>query len=323
MKKGLLGITLLGSALLIGGTYTSMSINSDSFMNDNEIKFVKRLDELKGRVIRSVASVKPFSFFPESLESSELKTQSVTSVKPFNFYNGNSTVATKRGQAVIENGIGAVDQNKAKAVITKELDLVLTEVYSPRKYNVPLTKAQFDGSLKANNGIIENLEVSLPNQEAFNLSNVEMNGNMFSYEMAGEKYQGMIFTTDNKSFMVSLTEGPMDGTRFKFDAVNATQEEVLIVNDNQNVVDNNAQNIDVNPADPSFNQAQPAVAQPVVTNEDQNQVVANNDFNNDGAQYSEVEVEEQVQTQGFNFAAPQAPMQNAQNQNVELENQDA
>ena len=43
-----------------------------------------------------------------------------------------------------------------------------------------------------------------------------MNGNVFQYDYAGEIYSGMLYQVDPKSFMVTLTNGPLEGTRLRF-----------------------------------------------------------------------------------------------------------
>lgn len=302
MKKGIIGITILGAGLMLVGSYTTMSINSEDFMNDNEIKFVKRLDELNGNVVRSVASIKPMNL---------------------NFDNAPKSALVKINQAPQRNLITRVknffgseksEAPKVKAAIMQELDLALTEVYSPKKYSVPLTKEQFEGSLRANNGIIENMDVRLPGDGGLSISNVEMNGNMFSCNIGGEKYSGMIFTTDNKSFMVSFTEGAMEGTRFKFDTTTPTVEEAQndigaqpeVAVENQDVNSQGgfeqanagqpqvAPRVDINPQDPSFDQ---------VAQQDQVQAPVNGQ---ESAQLSAEQVEESTQNQGFNFNQEQA-----------------
>lgn len=286
MKKSIIGMTLLGAGFLVVSAYTSVSINSDAFMNDNEIKFVKRLDELNGHTVRSVASVQPMN-----LSFGNTPAPALAKLPQL----GQRSLVSR-----VKNFFKAEDNNEApkvKAAIMQELDLTLTEVYSPKKYNVPLTKEQFEGSLRANNGIIESMEVRLPGDEGMSISNIEMNGNIFTCKIGDEKYSGMIFTTDNKSFMVSFTEGNMEGTRFKFDvAAPAVEENQEVVVDQQQPVQQEqggfeqAQapqqpvRVDVNPQDPSYN-------------------------GQESAQLSPEQVEETTQNQGFNFS--QEPQQQA------------
>lgn len=309
MKKSMIGLAFLGVGFLAISGYTSLSINSDDFMNDNEIKFVKRLDELNGHTIRSVASIQPmhFNFGGSNSLAPKPALAKFQKLEKKGFLSGVKNFFQK------EN-----DAPKVKAAIMQELDLTLTEVYSPKKYNIPLTKEQFEGSLRANNGIIESMEVRLPNDDGMSISNIEMNGNIFTCKIGDETYSGMIFTTDNKSFMVSFTEGNMEGTRFKFDAltpaVEENQQEVVVdqqqpqqqggfeqaqapapvpqyqqqpVQQDQEYAQEPVR-VDVNPQDPSY--AQPGTGLPPANGQE-------------SAQYSPEQIEENTQTQGFNFSA--------------------
>lgn len=321
MKKSIIGMTLLGVGFLAVSSYTSVSINSDAFMNDNEIKFVKRLDELNGNVVRSVASIRPMNF---SFGGSSAP---VPAMKKFQKPEKRNLITRVKD---FFKGDDNNDAPKVKAAIMQELDLTLTEVYSPKKYNIPLTKEQFEGSLRANGGIIETMEVRLPNDEGMSISNVEMNGNIFTCKIGDEKYSGMIFTTDNKSFMVSFTEGNMEGTRFKFDVTTPVVEEVqpeVVAEQQQPLpqdqggfeqppVDNGqaqaqpqAPRVDVNPQDPSYanqnqnmNEEGQELQQPLPAQQ-QAQAPINGE---ESAQLSAEQVEETTQTQGFNFSQEQA-----------------
>lgn len=295
MKKQFLGLTVIGAGLFGLASMATYSIKSEDFMNDNEIKFVKRIDELNGHMVRSVASLKPMNLFKED-KKVEIKPQMI---------NAKPALSFKAPVATLERGsmIKADNAPKVKAAISLDLDCALTEVYSPKKYKNALTKNQFEGSLRTANGVIESLEVRLPNNEVISIDNSKMVGNLFSYNLNGEKFNGMIFTTDNKNFMVSLTDGPFADTRFKFETNN--QEETN--NETDNVAMNEqaqtfeeqapAENvkIDINPQDPSFRNI---VAQP-------QQFVQNPEDHT--AELSEEQVQQQINTQGFNFAPNQAP----------------
>jgi hypothetical protein len=52
-KKLLMGLGLVGSVVVSGSIYQSMQVNSISYMQDTEIKFVKRFDEAKERFVAS------------------------------------------------------------------------------------------------------------------------------------------------------------------------------------------------------------------------------------------------------------------------------
>lgn len=304
-------MSLLSAGFLGLATYSNLSINSYDFMNDNEIKFVKRIDELNGKTVRNVASLKPFTLFGETKETVMPKIAKMQK-NIFKSFTAEAAVNLPTFTRGIQK---PVDPNCAEAVIKQELDLTLTEVYSPKKFQTALTKAQFDGSLNANNGVIDSLEARLPGNETVSMNSVKMCGNLFTYEISGEKYSGMIFTTDNKSFMVSLTEGPYDGTRFKFDVVNAVEEvasnnvdqpadaQDYAQNDNQM---NDGQDQSAAPqVQPGFAPA-PVAQQPVINANNYQQQPnmvpqAPQMQGEEMAELSQEEIEGQTQNQGFNF----------------------
>jgi hypothetical protein len=290
ISKNIFGLSLLGAGFVALATYSSFSINSDSFMNDNEIKFVKNRNSLTGTTIRAVASLKPIQLFGDD----HVKAAS----KPHMFKG----FVNRVGLAIQERVAGKVqDPNCAPAVISQDLDLSLSEVYSPKKFAQVLTKTQFDGSLSVNSGMIDSMDVKLPNSENISMNNVKMCGNLFSYEISGEKYSGMIFTTDNKSFMVSLTEGPFDGTRLKFDAqvVEEVQAETTEVAEGAYEQNPAQQIVNAQPMVNTNNYEQdPQAQQPQMV---QNQFVQQP---MNGEAYSAEEIEGQVQNNGFNFAPP-------------------
>ena len=87
---------------------------------------------------------------------------------------------------------------------------------NPRKYQHGAPTGQFTGSLSTNNGVIESLSVSLPNSENVSVSFSELTGNVFEYDFNGEIYSGMMYQVDQHAYMVTLTNGPLEGTRLRF-----------------------------------------------------------------------------------------------------------
>jgi hypothetical protein len=63
--------------------------------------------------------------------------------------------------------------------------------------------------------VIENLIVSLPQGEGITVSFSELAGNVFEYDINGEIYSGMMYQVDQKSYMVALTNSPLEGTRLR------------------------------------------------------------------------------------------------------------
>ncbi|MFZ4712850.1 MAG: hypothetical protein ACOYL6_04010 [Bacteriovoracaceae bacterium] len=312
ISKSMVGLSLLGVGFLALATYSNLSINSDDFMNDNEIRFVKNMNGLTGTTVRAVASLKPLNLFGDEHKDKKTKAH------PFRGF------VNKMGKA-ITNRVAALktDPNCAPAVIGGELDLNLSELYSPNPKLAGVSKEKLNGSLSANNGVIDSMDVILPNGESIALNSIRMCGNLFTVEISSEKYTGMIFTTDNKSYMVSLTstssttsnEVSLNGMRMKFEANQAVDETPA-----QDVAD-----VEVEQAPAMAPVAQPGFiapqGQPVqynANNYDQEpqmnpapQMVQNQFVQQpvNGEAYNNEEIEGQVQNNGFNFAPPAAEAQ--------------
>jgi len=184
---------------VLTGTYNAVVINSESLISSNDVKFVKRLDEVYGVTVagREAASVNWQKLSP-----------SVTPKK---------TIIEKSAIAKVESDSSAapVDLIPAAAV-QEELSLSLVEVINPTKWKNGLTAGQFYGSLSTNQGVIEDLNISLPNGEGVAVSFSEMTGNVFEYDLNGELYSGMMYQVDQNAYMVTLTNGPLEGTRLRF-----------------------------------------------------------------------------------------------------------
>jgi len=181
----------------IVGTYNAVVINSDSHISSSDIKFVKRLDEMNGIVIpgRVVAAATQW-------QKLEVKKEKVTITKV------QKPTPTPSESAPVEI-IPA-------AAVAEELNLNLVEVINPKKWQNGLAATEFSGSLSTNDGIIESLNVYLPNGEGVSVSFSEMTGNVFEYDFDGEFYSGMMYQVDQDSYMVTLSNGPLEGTRFRF-----------------------------------------------------------------------------------------------------------
>src|SRR5690606_9033321 len=80
-------------------------------------------------------------------------------------------------------------------------------------------------SLNANDGVIESLNVLLPEGQEMYVSFAELNGNVFQYDFAGEIYSGMRYQVDQNSYMVTLTNGPLEGTRLRFSKLGAQEQQ--------------------------------------------------------------------------------------------------
>ncbi|HXH73354.1 MAG TPA: hypothetical protein VNJ08_00195 [Bacteriovoracaceae bacterium] len=179
--------------VMLTGSYNAFVINSDSTIEQN-IKFVKRLDEAYGVVTpgRVIAATVSWKRLPAPLKKSKV--------------------------AKTSNKNKEEDKSFAEAAIQEELNLSLIEVINVKKWKKGLAASQFSGNLSTSNGIIENLTVSLPNGRGISVSFSEMSGNVFEYDYNGELFSGMLYQVDPNSYMVTLSNGPLEGTRFKFAA---------------------------------------------------------------------------------------------------------
>jgi hypothetical protein len=187
-------------SFVVLGTYNAVVINEESEISTDQMKFVKRLDESYGVITpgRMVAASTTW----KKLSVSEMKRNPIVQV------------VSKIDSSIKKN---EEDNNQAiTAAIGEELNLALIEVINPKKWKTALTKSDFSGSLATRDGLIENLSVSLPSEESISISFAEMSGNVFEYDRDGEIFSGMIYQVDPKSYMITLTNGPLEGTRLKF-----------------------------------------------------------------------------------------------------------
>ncbi|WPU65345.1 hypothetical protein [Peredibacter starrii] len=225
---------------MVIGTYNAVVINSESHLAGTDIKFVKRLDEIYGVTVsgREVAA---------SMNWQKLSPQQVAvhknKVRPRQL---TQTVSTSNSAPEVSAG-----DIVPAAAVQEELSLNLVEVINPKKWQKGLTNTQFNGSLATNNGVIESLSVSLPNGEGVSVSFSEMVGNVFEYDLDGELYSGMMYQIDQGAYMVTLTNGPLEGTRLRFladaPAVEQQQNQEILAENNGIEVGNFGQ-------DPSLDQ---------------------------------------------------------------------
>lgn len=134
-------------------------------------------------------------------------------------------LATKSNWEKIETPVideVVISRDKAIAVaapgpaINEDLRLELVEVINPKIWSKGLPNTEFAGDLETSGGRIESLSISLPEKEEISISYAEMNGNVFEYDYSGEIYSGMLYQVDPNSYMITLTNGPLEGTRLRF-----------------------------------------------------------------------------------------------------------
>ncbi len=213
---------------VVTGTYNAIVITSESHLNGADMRFVKRLDEMNGIIEpgRLVATGIQWQKL-EPVQNVEQNAFRAPVVQEIN------TVASS--PSAVNN---VPPQEAPAAAVTEELNLNLVEVINPKKWQNGLPNDQFSGSLTTSNGSIDTLNVTLPNSEGVTVSFSEMNGNVFEYDIDGEVYSGMLYQVDQTAYMVTLTNGPLEGTRLRFvgeptqEQVAATEQAVIGNTDN-------------------------------------------------------------------------------------------
>lgn len=275
----LLGFVVFGLFVLTG-TYNAVVINSESHINGSEIKFVKRLDELYGVTVpgREVAA---------SVTWKKLAPAPVLAKKPAQIIQ---PISTRASAPAIAEPASTVE---APAVVQEELTLSLVEVINTKKWQNGLPSNQFNGSLSTNQGVIENLSVSLPNGEGVAVSFSEMTGNVFEYDLDGELYSGMLYQVDQNAYMVTLTNGPLEGTRLRFSNQQPVEEQIQ----NQEVLAEN--HVDVG----NFGDDQQAYEQQALNEQQQSVEQPQYEQMNQTDQQMQMEA---MQAQALNAENPQA-----------------
>ncbi len=224
-KVGALLGSVMGVFLFLIGTYNTVSLNSVSYMQDNEIKFVKRLDELSNKVIAAKNSFN-MDLINKYAARDIKKVPAKKAVKYITAPSSSNAQANSEPQE---------KQDTFAAVITQDLELDLVEVFNSKLFKAGLTPRDFSGKLMASNGVIESLEVELPNNQTIEVGYAEMAGNVFKYELDGTSYSGMMYEVKKGEYMVTLANGPYQGTRMKFSGI---VEEVYPEEADRNVANN-------------------------------------------------------------------------------------
>lgn len=206
MKK--LGLAVFGLFVLVG-SYNAFVINSDSHLAQDN-KFFKRLDETFGVTVHGRSMAGSLSWQKLDPKRVLIRSQQLAKLEEVK-----RDINIEKGEA-------------SEPAVSEELSLGLVEVINPKKYMQGLASDQFNGTLASANGVIESLSVSLPNGEGLSVSFTELTGNVFEYEMSGELYSGMMYQVDKNSYMVTLTNGPLEGTRLRFSSEQPAQQQEQI-----------------------------------------------------------------------------------------------
>lgn len=210
MKTNKKKLIILSTALVFTfiGLYNAVVINTESKIS-SDVNFIKRLDESYG-IVKQGRKIATTSEWQKLRKDSPL------------------TTASKQS-AVQESLTVTQDEPIPKA---ESLDLKLVEVI---KNGVPAD--HFNGSLTSNNGIVEALEIELPN-ESLSISYSELSGNVFEYEQNGELCSGMLYQVDERSYIVTLINGPLEGTRLRFStntSVDQQEMDTIALNENHHI----------------------------------------------------------------------------------------
>lgn len=185
------------------GTFNAVIINSDSRIS-NQGNFVKRLDERYGIVTpgRSVAASSEWQKLEKKTLPSTL-TQIASQPKLLT-------------ETVAEVPMSAVPE---------DLRLNLVEVI--RSGNSAEYQGQFSGSLFTRAGVIESLDVTLSEGVSISVAYSELIGNVFEYSQNGKVISGMLYQVDNQSYLITLTNGPLEGIRLRFSAAPLLEQQDL------------------------------------------------------------------------------------------------
>jgi len=194
-KKQTKNIVIFALSLLaMIGSYNAIMINSDSNLSSSS--HFKRLDEMFGVVTLGRTPAVDAKWTKIAKEH-----KTVVATAPV-------------AKEVVYDDAPEV----AQAAIEAMLDLRLVEVINPKKWENGVKATEFKGSIATNNGIIETLSASLPEGLNIDIAFSEMTGNTFEYDLNGEVYSGIMYQVDQASYMITMTNGPLEGTRLKFAA---------------------------------------------------------------------------------------------------------
>lgn len=199
-------------ALMTLGLYNSLLIKNDSFMAyDSGVRFVKRLDELNGKVTvgRLAASTKKWSKLETKKEIKIQPKKMVAKVQP--------KVEQEPAEELVQ------PTNIPEPAIKGDLELTVSNVF----FKGPLKQGSFSGSARTVDGVIEEIFVNLPNGDEISISTRErMVGNVFQYEdsVTREIRSGMLYEVKPGTYMVTLTnDTKFKGARLEFTSQNGSE----------------------------------------------------------------------------------------------------
>lgn len=200
-KKTSLTLTsfmIVATAIL--GVYNTAVVNNDPFVTTAEVKFVKRLDEISGKI--SVGRLAASAASWVNLEKKEIPVKKEIA----------KVVETQMIKEVIP-----------APAIKEDLNLTLNKAF----FKEPLKEGTFIGSARTVDGVIEEVNVTLPTGQVIHINTREkMIGNVFIYEdsYTREPRSGMFYEVKKGTYMITLTnDSQFAGTRLEFVAENGEE----------------------------------------------------------------------------------------------------
>ncbi len=229
--KVLKKLSLPAFIVLAWGTYNSYVINSDQLFNKQSVKYVKRLDEINGLTQpgRVVANVGNWVNLSQLNKMNQKRSISLA----------NKLTKNERVSSVTAKTQDTSENVNTEAAITTDLNLGLSDVFNAQKFPQGVRPTSFQGELEVANGLIETLNISVDGLGSLSLSSVPMSGNVFEYRHSdGETYSAMIYQSDATNYMITFTNGPLEGTRARFSTPKNESDTEVEVADNREVQDN-------------------------------------------------------------------------------------
>jgi uncharacterized protein with FMN-binding domain len=223
----------VGIFLFLVSLYNSVQINSNSLFESNHgIKFVKRLDEMKGEIKYGRLTASQAGSFNQIIAQEIIKGKRSQRLEVIS-----NTPVEIQEKAQVVTEIAEIPE----PAILENLDLKLDQLF----YKEAQKDGTYTGGAKISNGLIEEVWVVFPNGEELSLSIVDrMVGNVFQFHdtETGEIQSGMIYEVKkNQQYMITLTsDSKFSGLRlgFSLNGEHYFQDEQQDMGDIQNIVEN-------------------------------------------------------------------------------------
>ncbi|MAZ49272.1 MAG: hypothetical protein CME65_11980 [Halobacteriovoraceae bacterium] len=220
-------VIMPGCLLVALAAYNSYRFNTASpLTNDFNIKLTKRLDETFGQIKfgRNAASLNPNLW--KKQDDSKLVEKVNAAVR-------------EKFKPLLKSKKEVIKEEQAKAApepaVAGDLDLELTGGIVNKK--VLKNKLDYSGSAKVVDGVIEEINVSLPGGREFTINTRErMVGNVFQYEdtRTRELRSGLFYEVKKGSYMITLTDDTQyGGIRLEFQSPSDAQVDEAVYSNDQ------------------------------------------------------------------------------------------